>query len=118
MNIIGPLIQLQQQLRIFHWQTKSHAEHEAFGKAYSGLDDLIDTFVETYMGIFGTAKPTVTYSITLQSYSDSNVQQTIDDYVLYLNSMSSEIPENTDLLNIRDEILGELNQIRYRLTLP
>ena len=56
MQIITPLIQFQQQLRIFHWQTDSYAQHRAFGSAYEELDDLIDTFVETFMGIFGKSQ--------------------------------------------------------------
>ncbi len=117
MNVIGPLIQLQQQMRIFHWQTKSYAEHKAFGKAYTNLDELTDSFVETYMGIYGTAKPTITYNIVLKSYSIENVADVIENFIQYLNQMSQEIPENTDLLNIRDSILGELNHLKYKLTL-
>ena len=47
---IRDLLQMQNQLRIFHWQTKSYAVHKALGKAYESLNDLIDTFVETALG--------------------------------------------------------------------
>lgn len=118
MNIIGPLIQMQQQLRIFHWQTESYAQHKAFGKAYEALDDLVDTFVETYMGRYGKARPTVTYSIQLRSLTgEDTVKTTLQGFIEYLDSMSSEIAEATDLLNIRDSILGEINQLKYLLTL-
>ena len=118
MNIIGPLIQLQQQLRVFHWQTTSFSQHKAFGKAYEALDDQIDEFVETYMGRFGKARPTVTYSIQLKSLtSDEVVKEVIESYISYFNSMNDEIPEATDLLNIRDTMLGELNKLKYLLTL-
>ncbi len=46
MKIIVPLVQFQQQLRVFHWQTESYAQHKALGKAYEALDGLIDSFVE------------------------------------------------------------------------
>ena len=36
-KIIVSLIQMQQQMRIFHWQTKSYARHVAFGEAYDTL---------------------------------------------------------------------------------
>ena len=32
--MITELITLQNQLRIFHWQTTSFAQHEALGKTY------------------------------------------------------------------------------------
>lgn len=117
MNVISPLVQFQQQLRIFHWQTDSFAKHKAFGKAYEDLDDLIDTFVETYMGIFGRSKPTVTFQIILKPLSgDDIVEDVIESFSIYLKDMSSEI-DNTDLLNIRDSILGEVNHLKYRLSL-
>jgi len=48
MYITG-LLTLQNQLRIFHWQTTVYSEHTAFGTAYEALDDLIDSFIETTM---------------------------------------------------------------------
>lgn len=117
-NIIGPLIQMQQQLRIFHWQTESYAQHKAFGRAYEALDDLVDTFVETYMGRYGKARPTVTYSIQLKSLTGEDVVKvTLQGFIEYLDDMSGELSEATDLLNIRDSMIGEVNQLKYLLTL-
>ena len=47
---IEKLMSAQQSLRMQHWMTKSHAEHKTIGKAYEGLDELIDSFVETLIG--------------------------------------------------------------------
>ena len=116
MNVIGPLIQFQQQLRIFHWQTVSYAQHKAFGKIYESLDPLVDSFVETYMGKFGRAKPTLTYHIELKSLSDNNANDVIEGFKGYLESMSNE-DLSTDLLNIRDSILGEVHTLQYLLSL-
>jgi DNA-binding ferritin-like protein len=117
MNVITPLVQFQQQLRIFHWQTDSYAQHKAFGKAYEGLDDLVDSFIEKYMGLFGRSKPTTTFVLELKPLSQSNVDITIQHFIDYLKDMDDEIPVNTDLLNIRDEILGEIHQLKYLLSL-
>lgn len=112
------MIQFQQQLRIFHWQTQSYAEHKAFGGAYEALDDLIDTFVETFMGAFGKSKPTSTFNITLEPLdSPDTVRDIIDDFEYYLRGMDSELETLTELLNIRDEIMGEVQKLKYLLTL-
>jgi DNA-binding ferritin-like protein len=117
MNVITPLVQFQQQLRIFHWQTDSYAQHKAFGKIYESLDDLVDSFVEKYMGTFGRSKPTTTFVLELKPLSTSNVDISIQHFIDYLKDMNNEIPDNTDLLNIRDEILGEIHQLKYLLSL-
>ena len=117
MNVITPLVQFQQQLRIFHWQTDSYAQHKAFGKSYENLDDLVDSFIEKYMGSFGRSKPTTTFVLELKPLSQSNVDITIQHFIDYLKGMDNEISDNTDLLNIRDEILGEIHQLKYLLSL-
>ena len=52
-QLIINFITLQQQFRILHWQTKSYARHIAYGGIYENLDELIDKFVEIYMGKYG-----------------------------------------------------------------
>jgi len=117
MNVITPLIQFQQQLRIFHWQTDSYAQHKAFGKAYEALDELIDSFLEKFMGTFGRSKPTTTFVLELKPLSQNNVDISIQLFIDYLKRMNTEISDNSDLLNIRDEILGEVHQLKYLLSL-
>jgi DNA-binding ferritin-like protein len=117
MNVITPLIQFQQQLRIFHWQTDSYTQHKAFGKAYENLDELIDSFVEKFMGTFGRSKPTTTFVLELKPLSNSNIDLSIQSFIDYLKQMDNEITNNTDLLNIRDEMLGEIHQLKYLLSL-
>jgi hypothetical protein len=118
MNVIQPLVQFQQQMRIFHWQTDSFAKHKAFGKIYESLDGLVDEFVETYMGTFGKSKPTSPFNLTLLPLQDDGVvSEVLEDFVDYLKEMSYEIEENSDLLNIRDSILAEVNKLKYLLTL-
>lgn len=118
MNVISPLIQFQQQLRIFHWQTDIYASHEAFGDAYEGMDKLIDSFVEEYMGRFGRSKPTTTFSIELKPLQNNDVvESSLNSFLIYLKDMTSEIPEETNLLNIRDEMMGVVRKLQYLLTL-
>ena len=118
MNVITPLVQFQQQMRIFHWQTDSFAKHKAFGKIYESLDGLVDEFVETYMGIFGKSKPVSTFNFTLLPLeNDGVVSEVLEDFIDYLKEMSFEIENDSDLLNIRDSILGEVNKLKYLLTL-
>jgi DNA-binding ferritin-like protein len=118
MNVITPLVQFQQQMRIFHWQTDSFAKHKAFGKIYESLDGLVDEFVETYMGNFGKSKPVAPFNFTLLPLEDDGVvSEVLEDFIDYLKEMSYEIEDNSDLLNIRDSILAEVNKLKYLLTL-
>ena len=119
MKIIVPLVQFQQQLRIFHWQTESYAQHKALGKAYEALDGLIDNFVETFMGKYGRLKSTEgNYTITLTNLEGSNIVKAVDEFIVYLETYETELEvKDTDLFNIRDEMKGTCNTLKYLLTL-
>ena len=118
MECISKLLTLQNQLRVHHWQTPSYAEHKALGKAYAGLDPLIDTFVETYMGKYG--KDTQQHrSIDLQGYETAHPMPVLKYFENYLiNELPTDLStQDTELFNIRDEMLSVLNQTKYLLTL-
>jgi hypothetical protein len=118
MLVITPFLKLLNQLKIYHWQTKSYAEHKAFGNAYEVLDDLIDTFVETYMGKFGVPKARLKFDIEADNY-DENHTQFVKDFISSLLVMRSELNPDTDteLQNILDEMTAELEKLLYLLTL-
>lgn len=119
MKIVVPLVQFQQQLRIFHWQTESYAQHKALGKAYEALDGLIDSFVETFMGKYGRLKSNEgDYTFTLSNLEGADINAKIDEFIAYLETYENDLEEtDTDLLNIRDEIKGQCNTLKYLLTL-
>lgn len=120
MNYITNFLTLQNQMRVFHWQTQntpgSFAQHEAFGTAYDELDPLIDDFIEIYQGKKGKLMANGTFNISLHNL-DENPEAFIDEFVDYLvNIVPQRLDDaDTDLLNIRDEMLAILNQTKYRL---
>ena len=118
MKIISPLIRIQEQLRVFHWQSEKYSQHKAFGKAYEDLGDLIDSFVEMYMGKNGKIKAKLTYSIELDNFGE-NYTDYINSYIAYLDSLNVELDseKDSDLLNIRDEMKAVLNRLKYLLSL-
>ena len=70
-EIINVLMNLYDQVKIYHWQTMHFPRHEAAGKLIEALDDQIDTFVETYMGRYGRPKLTArTGTIHVRNFND------------------------------------------------
>jgi DNA-binding ferritin-like protein len=122
MNInsnINLFLGLQAQLRIFHWQTKGYARHKAFGKTYDTLEDLIDTFVEEAMGKYGRfTLDDETNTIQLANLKELKPEAMLDTIISALNQFSEQFEEtDTNLLNVRDEMLGAINKLKYLLTL-
>lgn len=110
-------LEVQSQLKVLHWQTKSHAKHVAFGETYDVLNDLIDNFIEIAMGIYGrfTLDEEDTH-ISIQNLSDIDLLGMIKTVRGSLHQMEIN-PKDTDLLNVKDEILAQVNKLSYLLTL-
>lgn len=115
---LTPFFTVLNQIKVYHWQTKSYSEHRALNSAYEELDELFDKFVECYMGKKGREEKKSEYVIKLKSY-DSNftldLNYIFDKFTEIINSMVDD--SDTELLNIRDEILGEFDKLKYLLTL-
>lgn len=113
------LLQMQHQYKILHWQTTSFSQHKSFDDLVGSLSGHIDEFIETYMGKYGRIIAAGTFNITLANYKDADFLVLTDNYIGFLiglNDMLDKV-KDSDLLNIRDEILGSLNQLKYLLTL-
>ncbi len=44
------MLTIRNQIKLYHWQTKSFARHKATDDLTAALDLAIDNFVEVYMG--------------------------------------------------------------------
>ena len=120
MNLIGRLLFMQMQLRIFHWQTLSFAQHKAFGEAYETLDGMIDEFVEVFQGKRGIVKAREKFVVELRNLSDHDPISCLDECIGFLSgelTASLDADADTDLLNLRDEMLATLNKTKYLLRL-
>jgi hypothetical protein len=113
------LMQMQNQYKILHWQTMSFSQHKSFDEIVSSLSENIDEFIETYMGKYGRVIASTTFNITLANYKDIDFISLTNNYIAFLIGLNDMLDEtqDSDLLNIRDEILGSLNQLKYLLTL-
>ena len=121
-RIVLMFLQMLNTVKLYHWKTTSHSQHKATDELYSALNESIDTFVETMLGKTGSrVNLTGTKSIPLLDYTDvSGFKKEVEKYKTFLINMGSDSNlssnVNTDLLNIRDELLGHLNQFTYLLT--
>ena len=111
---------LRDQIHLYHWQTKSYSRHKATDDAIESLIKAADKYVETYMGKYGRPKMTTkTNTIRLSNLSETSIIRFIKSAMAYL---MTDLPRglaktDTDLINIRDDMLGHLNQLMYFFTL-
>lgn len=105
-------------LKFFHWQTKIYAKHIALGELFDGATELVDDFTETAMGKYGRVDVSG-LSYDFVNISDANVITAIDDMIEKSTNLTdaTDARKDTDLLNLRDELIAKCNKTKYLLTL-
>jgi DNA-binding ferritin-like protein len=121
-RIVTMFLQMLNTVKLYHWKTSSYAQHKATDELYGNLNTNIDTFVEVMLGKTG-GRVNLTFVKTLPLLDYTNVadfKREVAKYKQFLIDMNKDdtlnITNNSDLLNIRDEILANLNQFTYLLT--
>jgi len=120
--IVLTFLQMLNTVKLYHWKTHSYAQHKASDKLYSELNENIDSFVETMLGKHGNRVDLTNIKcLPLFDYNSlKGFQQKVNQYKTFLINMTYNadlnLTNNSDLLNIRDEILGNINQFEYLLT--
>jgi hypothetical protein len=111
---------MREQIKLYHWQTKSYARHKATDMVIDSLDEHIDKYVEVFMGTYTRPKMTPKTNHTkLANLSETSIVKFIKQCISVLQTtlVKHLKPTDTDLFNIRDEMLGDLNQLLYLFTL-
>lgn len=118
--IIQFYVTLRNAVKVYHWNTKSYPRHKATDQFVENIDKLTDSFVEIYIGRYGReAALGKEMVITLPGFTEKSIIKFFEEARVWLSDKVPKLisEKDTDLLNIRDEILGEINQTLYLFTL-
>lgn len=118
--IVENFIEMLNTVKLYHWNTHSFSQHKATDELYERLNEHVDKFVEVLLGkkedrVYNLSKNLPLVNIhKLSNFKDQIYQYR--DYLIGFSKCLDKV-KDTDLLNIRDEILGDINQFLYLLTL-
>ena len=124
-KITSTFLSILNTIKIYHWNTDDYSTHKATDQLYGDLNTKIDTFVETMLGkenVPSRNKVLNIRSLSLNTFkSNKDFRKETESYKSFLIGLSNEksfnTPQNSDLMNMRDDILASLNQFLYLLTL-
>jgi len=113
-------LNLRTQIKLYHWQTRVYARHIATDQILEKLDKAIDSFVEIYLGKYGRNRLTgKNATFTVHNLTEAGAVKLIRSAVKYIQgALTKSLKENdTELANLRDEMVGELHQLLYLFSL-
>ena len=119
LKIVKMFIEILNNVKLYHWRTKSYAQHKATDELYEKLNKDIDSFVEVMLGKDETRiKHLEKETTTLDFSNKKEFKDNIFKFREFLTDMNYHLDKNkdTDLLSIRDDTLIDINQFLYLMT--
>lgn len=117
-NFALKLLAARDQAHVFHWQTESFAQHEAFGAFYEEFLENVDELVESMMGIkerpnFGDA------TISLKNYSEGVIEEFFQALYEVINDEIKLVidPMHEEIYDLARVITAQIDKLKYLLTL-
>lgn len=113
-SLLRKIIQLQRQIKFFHWNTKNYAAHKITDDFHTTLSGLVDQLVEV----------SISHKMKLANinkyYKKVKEFKTKDDVMKYVDNISKDIAMlhkkkdiPHDIKAILDTVVGELNRFKY-----
>lgn len=117
-NYIKILLQFRTDIKMYHWQTKSFAYHKISDELLTSIDDLTDKLVENICGLLNTRpEMNTTTQINISNILEKNVFISKGkDVEKKLRALDVVFRSKSEILNIRDELVGSINKALYLLS--
>lgn len=123
-------LELLNTIKIYHWSTLSYPTHKATDELHSKMSELVDSFIEIYIGhcARGGGSNSGVPAFRFKSAKDTSISfcecksldtfcKVLDKNIIHLEGLTKKLDGYTDLVNIRDEMVGALAQALYLLRL-
>ena len=125
-------LELLNTIKIYHWSTLSYPTHKATDELHEKLSELVDSFIEIYIGHCARGKGNGNGNgvpvFRFKSEKAASIEfcecksldafcKVLDDNIVHLEGLTDRLNGYTDLVNIRDEMVGALAQALYLLRL-
>lgn len=116
-TILLKMLEVQNQVKIYHFQTNSYARHLASDRLFTSLITNIDRFGEVFQNS-KRIRLGKGLKISIENYNDREMFIYLSNFAIWLEMelpklISGYRKRFDDLLNIRDEILADVNQTLY-----
>ena len=120
-------LEMLNTIKIYHWSSLSYPTHKATDELHSKMSELVDSFIEIYIGHLsrrgaGAGIPVFKRGAASEiSFCECKSLdifcKKLDGYITFMEGLTKRLDGYTDLVNIRDEMVGAVAQTLYLLRL-
>jgi DNA-binding ferritin-like protein len=99
---------------LLHWQSKSYAQHVALGTFYNEIIDTTDQIAEALMGSYD-----MTLTFPKMYYAPAaTAKEELEALKDYVFETRQELPQDTEIQNLIDEVAQLIDSTLYLLRFP
>jgi len=109
-EFVSALLHSSTVAHFFHWSTNSYSKHKALRKYYNEIIDLTDQFAEAYMGRYEQLK-----QFPDEFHNAKEPIKYFESMKNFVEEARKDLPEDTELQNLIDEIADLINSTLYKL---
>ena len=111
-------LSLRDQIHVFHWQTEVGDQHKALGDYYEDFLEQLDGLMEVVMGKYGRfSVKSVGTPAPLVDLKDVDVEKFVSSKVSIFVEAKKIFSKDPEILNIIDEVIAEIQKLKYLLTM-
>jgi hypothetical protein len=120
-KLIETFFEMTNTIKLYHWKTTSYAEHKATDELHERISGHVDKFVEVLLGKMVPTR--INYKKNTTPITECNDRAAFTTQIVRFRNVLLELPSlldpknDTDLINIRDEMLADINQFLYLFSL-
>ena len=117
-HLMLELMQIADQAKIIHWQTRYDREHRHYGAFYEGFIDQMDTIVEAIAGKYGKDKlkfGEAAIEVCDYEMAVSEFFEMVEGVLRGTFCQLFDRDADSELYNLADEILDLVNKTKYLL---
>ena len=118
-HIVKIFLELINMVKLYHWKTRSYAQHKATDELHASLNKHTDEFVEVLLGKDSSRIRMMSKKMKLIDCDNTrDFKERIFEFREFFINMDKYFDKkrDSDLLTIRDELLIDINQFLYLMT--
>ena len=116
-NVAVKVLHILSQFQIFHWQTPKMSSHKTFDDFTEDFKEIGDKLIEVIQGKYGRIELTDDISLPIRNIQEIEPYQFTENCIDFFNVCKSNIfSEDDEIISIIDEIVANLQQLKYLLS--
>ena len=116
--IVHTFLEMLNTIKLYHWKTYSYSKHKSSDELFNSMQVKTDKFIEIMLGKTNTRINKINTHIKLSNLNAKDFNNRLFQYRTLLIDMDNYLntKNDTDLMNLRDEMISEINHYLYLST--